>query len=134
MKLLRDYVRLIVENAIENTNNLALLRFQFDNSRFVSYVLYDSEILISNLNENLKEHQIDSIVAKSIVGYMQVKLRTGECNNAAQVKASVAKKGYGPMLYDLVMCDNPNGLMPDRAGTSTSAKRVWQYYEKIDQT
>lgn len=43
-----------------------------------------------------------------------------------------AKKGYGPMLYDIAMeyvCSNGYfGIAPDSYETSQSASNVWRYY------
>ena len=46
------------------------------------------------------------------------------------VQQVAAKKGYGPLMYDLAMeASYPKGLTADlKSGTSDSARGVWEYY------
>jgi len=55
----------------------------------------------------------------------------GMCSNAFIISLSSAKKGWGPLLYDVLMevaTEMGKGLTPDRRSLSDSAKRVWSYY------
>lgn len=49
----------------------------------------------------------------------------GKCS-ASVIKTTVAKKGWGPFLYDYVM--SQTDLMPDRGFVSKEAKPIWQKY------
>ena len=56
----------------------------------------------------------------------------GPCSSAWQVVWSEATDGFGPLLYDLAMeyaTKNGGGLMGDRSTVSTSARKVWDYYQ-----
>lgn len=56
----------------------------------------------------------------------------GPCSDAWIVAETRAKKGWGPMLYDLAMewaTKNGGGLTPDRVLVSKSARNVWRYYQ-----
>jgi len=63
-----------------------------------------------------------------VYGYIQAKPMSDKCNNATRIWVSVATRGYGPLMYDLVMADNPNGIIPDRSSTSSQAVNVWRHY------
>jgi len=46
---------------------------------------------------------------------------------ASTVGTAAAKKGYGPLIYDMVL-SSVNGLVPDRISVSPKAQKVWQHY------
>lgn len=55
----------------------------------------------------------------------------GDCLDAWMVASSGAKRGWGPLLYDIAMEWATNfggGLMADRSSVSSSAYGVWDYY------
>jgi len=55
--------------------------------------------------------------------------RHGRCNDVSGVvELSTARPGWGPTMYDIVMTDQPNGIMPDRREVSKEAYKVWDYY------
>lgn len=59
------------------------------------------------------------------------RLDGGDCDGAFVVQASLAKKGWGPMLYDLAIewaSINGEGLTPDRDTVSDAAFSVWKRY------
>ena len=47
---------------------------------------------------------------------------------AKMVHSSAAKRGYGPLMYDIAM-EEAGKLMSDRAAVSSNAERVWQAYK-----
>ena len=56
---------------------------------------------------------------------------SGACGDAWHVYGSGAKKGWGPLLYDLAIelaTLNGGGLIADRRDISPDAKKVWNYY------
>jgi hypothetical protein len=60
-----------------------------------------------------------------ILGMIVINPRSGECNNASEVKM-VASQGFGEMMYAIASEMSPGGLMPDRgAGTTPAAQKVW---------
>ena len=131
MKTLRDYVRRLAEAAIAGEQavegGLALLR-NSQRGRVV-YVLYDPKVLSQVAQEpgfwsGRYSRPLDDIIH----GFMEVLPHSGDCNDAMEVQQSAAVKGYGPLLYDMVMSDSDGGLIPHRISTSDAAKKLWQFY------
>ena len=57
----------------------------------------------------------------------------GPCLDAWEIKAVVAKKGWGPLLYDIALelaTKKVGGLAPDRDSVTTAARGVWDYYNQ----
>jgi len=55
----------------------------------------------------------------------------GPCAGGWTIKIAEAKKGWGPLLYDIAIefaTENGNGLIPDRSSVSPMALKVWQSY------
>jgi hypothetical protein len=55
----------------------------------------------------------------------------GPCEGAYQVKWASAKRGWGPLLYDVAMeyaTMHGNGLIADREEVSDQARPIWDYY------
>jgi len=53
------------------------------------------------------------------------------CNNAMVIRWSQAKKGFGPLLYDVaieVATKIAGGLTSDRKSVSDDAYKIWDYY------
>lgn len=88
------------------------------------YVLYDSNTFSDWATSGTKRN----FPLEGIRGYIVTLQHFGDYNDAAEVTSSAALKGYGPMLYDIAMSNAPNGIFPDRAGTSPRAKKVWEKY------
>lgn len=133
MSDLRRYVRILVEAAVSAKQaaegGVALYRRKSD--KFVHYILYDPKALAEIIeDEGFYSGRFKKPLGEIILSYIQAYPRSGECNNATQITVSVATKGYGPLLYDIVMSDSDGGIMPDRNSTSDQAKKVWQYYAK----
>lgn len=67
-------------------------------------------------------------IEDGILGFIAI----GNHNGELYVELSSAKKGYGPLMYELAMqsvYDNP--LMPDYEGnTNDKALRIWDYFYK----
>ncbi len=124
---LRRVVRHILEAAVGGSQaagqNLALYRGK-DRDEVV-YILYDPTALTTEL---LKWTEGSGNAANVIWGLIQMKPHPGECWGAAEVKYSAARKGYGPLMYELAMSDFKSGIMSDRNSTSIAARNVWQKY------
>lgn len=129
---LRQYIRLIVEAAVSGaqaSKHLALYRKT--EKQFTQYVLYDPSTLEVLMEDpGWADMTFSQDVGTLIKGYVQAMKRHGMCNDATQISVAAAEKGYGPLMYDIVMSDSEGGIMPDRTSTSGQAKRVWQQYEK----
>ena len=55
------------------------------------------------------------------------------CENGMVIRWSQAKKGFGPLLYDVaieIATKLAGGLTPDRKSVSDDAYKVWSYYLK----
>lgn len=96
-----------------------------------SYILYDAGIL--RLIKNLKmKRKLSDLEMESCAGFMHGFIKTspsprGEALGARQVSMSAAIKGFGPMMYDIVM-GIEGTLMADRGLPRPAAKNVWSYY------
>lgn len=127
MESIRLIIRHLLEAAVASKQaagqNLALLRR--NSGKYIQYILYDPQELE---NEFTMYEKGAGDEAKVIYGFLEVRPHDGECWNAAEIAASAAKKGYGPLMYELAMSDFENGLMPDRSTTSPAARKVWQVY------
>jgi hypothetical protein len=56
---------------------------------------------------------------------------TGPCRGAFLVRGAFVAKGYGPLLYDVLMeLAASRGLTSDRMKVTADAERVWAYYMK----
>jgi len=57
--------------------------------------------------------------------------KNGNCYGAMAIAMAKAKKGWGPLLYDVVMekaSIEAKGIVPDRNIVSFAAQKVWKYY------
>ncbi len=130
---LRKLVRSILEAAIAGkmaaNDGLALLIKPFK-QLLVEYILYDPNViynlLIDEPNANLAE--IDP--TELIIGYIQVSPHHTDCWKAAEVSLAAAQKGYGPLMYEIVMSDFKTIMSDHETGTSTAAQNVWKKYSQ----
>lgn len=81
------------------------------------YVLYSPTILIEALKKS------DQLPTDAMYAAMSVMAHPF----AAEVMLSVARKGYGPLMYDIVMSDM-GGIFANRDSVSNKARAVWYYY------
>jgi hypothetical protein len=124
--IIRDVVReTLTESAVSlgqaRSEGLALY---VSARRPKKYVLYDTQRFIASLRSG------DDIGARdAVVAFIQVAtpLR-GKSYLAKEVKYSAAKKGYGPLLYDIVMSEE-GSLVADRHSVSRDAQKIWSYYK-----
>ena len=127
MNELRCLVRLILEAAVVSQaaagQNLALYRRK--NGENAQYILYDPAALATEMP---KYEDAGGDLDKVIYGYLEVKPHHGDSWGAGEVKFAAARKGYGPLMYELAMSDFESGLFPDRISTSDAARNVWKRY------
>lgn len=92
-------------------------------------VLYDPSFYKKFLEED-EVYNVSSAPG-GILGYIKVVPGDSDSSwGAAEVVASAAVKGYGPMMYDIAMSKSEAPLMPDRSSLSPKAANVWKYYDK----
>lgn len=78
---------------------------------------------------------IGNIMPKETLGIIVINEPMGQfkCGGAYEVQWSEAKKGWGPLLYDIAMevaALDGKKLTSDRDEVSPDARRVWDYYDK----
>ena len=99
------------------------------------YVVYDPEHLLDWCIEGVKngdkpEDSIQKNGTGGVVGVIATeknKSKYGPCNDGVVVTNAAAKKGYGPMVYDIVLSMG-NPVSPDRNAVSKDAQAVWNTY------
>lgn len=129
---LRRLVRGLLEAAVAGKTaagqGLALLRKQ--NSHGVEYILYDPETFM-RMAKGVPSDELTGLDPTDvIVGYLDVRPHKGDCWDAAEIKFSAAQKGYGPLMYELAMSDFGKIMSDHGAGSSGSARGVWQKYDQ----
>jgi hypothetical protein len=141
-ELLREYVRLTLSEGAQDIGDLALTKKS--TSRNVGFILWDPEALRNlimrvtegflspddKMNSRLMA-KVDQEAYKRIkdwaVGMIQLVSHRNELWDAWEVQMSAARKGYGPLMYDIAMsaCGR---ITSDRRSISKSAESVWAYY------
>lgn len=138
MKELKQLVSYLVEAAISGQQasgyGLALCRVHSQGA--VVYVLYNPQLLPEIVREPEDVYRLRYRSANSggtnlshvIFGYTKAIPHKGDCFDATEIKYMAAEKGYGPLMYEIVLSDSDGGIMPDRGSTSSAAKNVWQKF------
>lgn len=107
----------------------------FNNGRF--FILYDPEIFKEQLKNTFTRRQFaikpdkfitDVLNRDAIYGFISV-VKMPKCRNIHKIQFSAARKGYGPLMYDIVLSAF-GSLMPDRTDVSPSASKIWKYYNE----
>ncbi len=101
----------------------------------VSVIAYDPKQLIDDVIRGVKsgDDPIDSVEKNgtaAIIGIVSMHPageKEGPCHGAYVVQAAAARKGYGPMLYDLALSLG-RPVVPDRTSVSPAARKVWDRY------
>lgn len=104
------------------------------------YVLYDANVLTNIYEQELadisnkrdKQEVAESVMDRFeevIYATIQVDRSFGKNRQygVPTVVQAAARKGYGPLMYDIVMSIE-GGLVPDRSTVSASASHVWSHY------
>jgi len=112
------------------SQGLALFRKQQGHQ--VVYILYDAKALVDASQEpGFLSSRMSKPIDEILFGYVKAFPHAMDsCWNATEIKFSAATKGYGPLMYDIVMSDSEGGLMPDRVSVSPAAQKVYQFYKK----
>lgn len=134
LRTLRTYIRLLAEAAISisqaEISGLALLVFR--GSTDIDMILYDP-VVMKNHIVNSSTQKSENVASEAVVGFIcYANPHTpGKTWRAKVVGGSAAKKGYGPLMYDLAM-DDAGALTSDRGSVSADAERVWDKYQERD--
>lgn len=131
MKALRRYIRMLVEAAVSGEQAMqgGLALFRNNRGNRVDYILYDVKALADESKKpGFMSMRLSRPIDEIVIGFVRGMPHSGDCNDAMEVKMSAAAKGYGPLMYDIVMSDGEGGLMPDRVSTSDQAAKLWQFY------
>ncbi len=138
MDILKKFIKNVISEDSKSipdaiSNDLGLLIKGND------YILYDSAKLkqfakesddfITSVMQNPQQENSSQL----IFGYIAIlrkdpSKKRGICYGASEIKLAAAQKGWGPLMYDIVMSDT-DALMPDRRSVSPSAAGVWKYYK-----
>lgn len=104
-------------------------------TKFVEKAVSIAEAEIQNLALAIWDHNdsrsfaLYSPTVENILAFGEITKKGRRPFGAWQVKATAAVKGYGPLLYDIMLhYKNPTGLYPDREAVSLAAQNVWRYY------
>jgi hypothetical protein len=129
MNLLHEYVRVLLAEAAKTIEDLP-------DDVYIAIEEYGSRgarIYYSNeLGDDYQRKTVDDPVVRGRIVIVDLGGREyGPCDGAWKVSSADAKKGWGPMLYDVAMeyaTLNAGGLVSDRDAVSPEARRVWDYY------
>lgn len=92
------------------------------------FVLYKPQHYIEFLKENPAVNMADD--PAGIVAFFQTAAGPADsCSGASEVSVSSAQKGYGPLMYDIVM-SHTGLIMADRSNITPAAANIWSYYAK----
>lgn len=131
--LLKEYIRALVVEAASSVGmaqqqGYALLIKNSGNS--TKFVLYDP----SFYREFIASHEGDvSEVQNAPQGvrafFSAFPGPSDSCEGAVEIGVSSAQKGFGPMMYDVVMSHfSPAPIMADRTSASAAARNIWRFY------
>jgi len=124
---LRQYIRsVLAEGAVtpQQAAKQGLALYINRDGSSTDYVLYDATKLI-----DIVELGADVPIVSCMKAMMNVdRPEKGVAWGAVSVSLSAAERGFGPLMYDIVMTQE-GGLMADRGPVKPAAKKVWQYYK-----
>ena len=72
-----------------------------------------------------------SIKSVILIGFAEMSKEPGNPYDSFTLERTAAEKGYGPLLYDIMLSiadKKGSPVSPDRYSVSSFAKKVWQYY------
>lgn len=72
-----------------------------------------------------------NLKTSTVIGFAEMSKDPENPYNAFTLERTAAEKGYGPLLYDIMLSiadKNQSPIQPDRYSVSKFARKVWQYY------
>ena len=134
--LLREYVNVVLDEAAIDPlkaagTGLGLRVFESgDKKTLVMFDIKEAALAIvrSFKAGKTKEDDLMTALEPVVIGYLQAKSSVkGEQWGVLTVTSSAAKKGHGPLMYDIAM-SLWGVIAPDRRHVSPSASKIWDYY------
>ena len=123
MKLLREYIRELLTEAAKGPADLP-------EGVFVQVLDKGDHAVVRYVVET-PDYGIYTYKNSPVDGKVVIRKPDHPCGDAWEVALSHASRGWGPMLYDVMMewaTQNGGGLVSDRSHVSPSAREVWDYY------
>ena len=137
MKYLRQYIRktILKEARFSELGSLCLYKTHSYASGEKLYILFKPELIDEIIGSKdpleptcgyLGRH------SKNLLGGVLLESWTDSkmCHGAWEVTKGVADDGYGPVIYDIAMADNPEGIFADRSSVSDDAYGLWKFYRE----
>lgn len=132
MKLLREYLRLVLSEAARPIGDLALdstIKYTSTGGKGVRLTLWNPKaiLILLEMTQDPKEVLYELADSTNVFAFMELQKHTGDTWNAWEVTASVAQRGYGPTMYDIAM-SKLKRITSDRDTVSAAAEKVWNFY------
>ena len=140
MKYLRQHIKHIIlsEAKFSELKNLCLYKTHSQTAGEKFYILFRPQLIdeiiesqdpliptIGDLGRHSKNF-VGGVFLESWAEYTA----GPECHGAWEVTKGVADEGYGPVIYDIAMADNPEGIFADRSSVSDDAFGLWKFYRE----
>lgn len=131
------YRRLFQEKAItiNEASNEGLALFvngDIDSLASLELILYNPKELSDDKYVEyleLEENNDFKFIFQSLFGFIKISNYNFNAYGSWTVNMIAAKKGYGILLYDIILSMvGKKGLCPDRGSVSSHAEKVWDYY------
>ena len=149
-----DYASKISSRAEKIADNIFIMIYHDDNNAYIYYAtllnIKEEKFAVNVdsgarwINTSLSANALkflgaseENDVSKSDLPWGMIRLRqappsyNGPCSGGWTIKVAEARKGWGPLLYDVAIefaTERGNGLIPDRSEVSPMALKVWQTY------
>lgn len=122
-KVLTEYINCILE-AMQTSSGASIAGYGLIISGN-EIVLYDPSSF-----DKIKDESFYDIADNEdgIIGYIKYSGDKGSCG-AHEILGIAAKKGFGPLMYDICMQITSDFIMPDRTAVSQDAKNIWMKYK-----
>jgi len=133
--MIGSYVKRLVEAALGIDSALAAgLALCVNKGSGGAYiVLYDAKEYVKHALANAKHigEMTDPRTAECVYGFIRMHVvdpSNGESYGSYEIANSVARKGYGPFMYDVAMSLG-KPVISDRGSVSPDAQKIWKYYK-----
>jgi len=124
MLLLREFIQLaLAEGAAANFEGMGLYIGTGGN---IEAILYDAKAYVRHTQQT-KKVQVPPDVIVGMIGL--TKPPGGKpCYGAYMINSVAARKGYGPVMYDIAM-GLAGTIVPDRNTVSPEAQKIYNFYQ-----
>lgn len=135
--LLREFITYALDEAsksVEDAKKLSLGLIAYEGTGKKAIVLFNAKDAALQIYNMLKsgtktDEDFTDVLIDHVVGFILGKKPkpTEPSWGATIISTSAAKKGYGPMMYDIAM-DKWGRIAPDRSNVSPGANKIWDFY------